>query len=85
MLRGVPPGSGSRKKSPTRMFVIFALSWAIALVTGSGWIGRPLRWVWVLTLVGVGMSAGVAWAQAIATLRAARAQRSEETATESPE
>jgi len=41
----------------------------IAVATGIAWLGQPLRLVQVLTLIGLGMVAGVSWAQAIRRLR----------------
>ncbi len=57
------------------MFFLFAASLAIALITGIEWIGQPLRLVQVITLVAVGMAAGVSLTQAVVTLRAERAER----------
>ncbi len=47
------------------MFFLFAASLAIALITGIEWIGQPLRLVQVVTLVAVGMAAGVSLTQAV--------------------
>jgi len=47
-----------------REFALAAFSIIIALVTGMDWMGKPLRLVQVLTLVALGMAAGVALARA---------------------
>jgi hypothetical protein len=51
------------------MILAAVISIVIALATGADWIGRPLRAVQLLTLLGLGMTAGVAWAQAVARWR----------------
>lgn len=44
----------------------------IAVVTGIQWLGGPLRLVHLPTLVGLAMTAGVAWAPAVARVREGR-------------
>jgi hypothetical protein len=59
----------TRTRSAAPMFVVAAVSIVIAVAAGVGWLGQPLRMVHLLTIVGLSMSAGVAWAQAIARAR----------------
>ena len=56
-------------RSALPMILAAVISIVIALATGADWIGRPLRAVQLLTLLGLGMTAGVAWAQAVARWR----------------
>jgi Flp pilus assembly protein TadB len=53
-------------------FIIAALAILIAVVTGVGWLGQPLRLVHLITIVGLSMTAGVLWSQAV--MRAQRAR-----------
>ncbi len=62
----------SDTRSAVPRFVVAGLALAIAVVTGVQWLGEPLRLVHLLTLVGVAMTAGVAWAQALARVRQGR-------------
>jgi hypothetical protein len=41
----------------------------IAVVTGIAWLGKPLRVVQLLTIIGLSMTAGVAWARAVWRVR----------------
>jgi hypothetical protein len=51
------------------MILAAVLSIAVALATGAAWIGQPFRAVQLVTLVGLGMTAGVSWMQAVTRLR----------------
>ena len=53
--------------------VLAAISLALAVVTGLEWLGKPLRMVNLLTIIGLSMTAGVAWMQAV---RRGRQERS---------
>jgi uncharacterized membrane protein len=46
-------------------FVLAGLSLVITVVTGLAWLGRPLRMVNLLTIIGLSMATGVSWAQAV--------------------
>ena len=46
-------------------FVLAGLSLVIAVVTGLAWLGKPLRMVNLLTIIGLSMTAGVSWTQAV--------------------
>lgn len=59
----------TRSRTAAREFVVAGLSILAAVVTGFDWIGEPLRWVHVITLVALGMAAGVALARARMRLR----------------
>jgi len=51
------------------MFLAAILSIVVALATGAAWIGQPFRAVQLVTLVGLGMTAGVSLMQAVARRR----------------
>lgn len=55
--------TATRSAVPT--FVLAAISLVLAVVTGIDWLGKPLRMVNLLTIIGLSMVAGVAWAQAV--------------------
>jgi hypothetical protein len=67
-----------RSKSAVPRFAIAALSILSAVFTGVAWLGQPVRMVHLLTLVGLGMTAGVAWAQAIWHVRDRAPERAED-------
>jgi Flp pilus assembly protein TadB len=50
-------------------FLPACIAIVIAVATGIAWLGQPLRLVQLVTLIGVSMVAGVAWAQAVSRLR----------------
>ena len=66
--------------SAVPQFAIAALSILSAVITGFAWLGQPLRLVHLLTLVGLSMVAGVAWAQAIWRVRHRANERAEDPA-----
>jgi len=51
------------------LFLAAALSIIAALATGAAWIGQRFRAVQLVTLVGLGMTAGVSWTQSLMRLR----------------
>jgi hypothetical protein len=53
----------TRSAVPT--FVLAVISLVLAVVTGIDWLGKPLRMVNLLTIIGLSMTAGVTWAQAV--------------------
>ena len=55
--------TGTRSAVP--VFVLAAISLVLAVVTGIDWLGKPLRMVNLLTIIGLSMIAGVTWAQAV--------------------
>ncbi|MGZ3333454.1 MAG: hypothetical protein ACXU9O_15150 [Gemmatimonadaceae bacterium] len=55
--------TGTRSAVP--VFVLAAISLVLAVVTGIDWLGKPLRMVNLLTIIGLSMTAGVTWAQAV--------------------
>lgn len=65
-------------KSAVPQLVIAALSILSAVFTGLAWLGQPLRIVQLLTLVGLGMTAGVTWARAIWRVRRRAPARAED-------
>jgi hypothetical protein len=44
----------------------------IAVVTGVEWLGKPLRLVNLVTIIGMSMFAGVTWMQAVLRARGGR-------------
>jgi hypothetical protein len=61
-------------RSAIPAFVLAGLSLVIAVVTGLDWLGKPLRMVNLLTIIGLSMIAGVTWAQAVQRARQARSE-----------
>ena len=51
--------------SATPAFVLAGLSLVLAVATGIEWLGQPLRLVHLLTIIGLSMTAGVSWSQAV--------------------
>ena len=47
------------------------LSIVVAVATGIAWLGQPLRMVQLLTIIGLSMTAGVAWGRAVWGVRQA--------------
>lgn len=62
-----------RTRSSIPAFVVAAISLVLAVVTGLGWIGKPLRMVNLVTIIGLSMIAGVSWMQAVLRAREERA------------
>jgi hypothetical protein len=60
-------------RSPVPIFVLAAISLVLAVVTGIDWLGKPLRMVNLLTIIGLSMTAGVTWAQAVSRVQQKRA------------
>jgi hypothetical protein len=56
-------------RSALPMFLAAVVSIVVALATGAAWIGQPFRPVQLVTLVGLGMTAGVSLMQALMRLR----------------
>jgi hypothetical protein len=56
-------------RSALPMFLAAVVSIVVALATGAAWIGQPFRAVQLVTLVGLGMTAGVSLMQALMRLR----------------
>ena len=52
-----------------RSFVLTGLAIIISVATGITWLGEPLRLVHLLTIIGLSMTAGVAWARAVWSVR----------------
>jgi uncharacterized membrane protein len=55
-------------------FVLAGLSLVITVVTGLAWLGKPLRMVNLLTIIGLSMATGVSWAQAVWRARQERSR-----------
>lgn len=73
-------------RSVVPAFAVAALSIAVAVGTGLAWLGKPLRLVHLLTIIGVSVSAGVSLAQAVWRARQLRHEsRSESSVAASPE
>ena len=60
----------ARSAVPT--FAVAGLSVLLAVVAGVARLGHPLHLVQLLTIIGLSMTAGDAWAQAISRARDAR-------------
>jgi hypothetical protein len=52
-------------RSAIPAFVLAGLSLVLAVATGIEWLGKPLRLVHLLTIIGLSMTAGVSWMQAV--------------------
>ena len=52
-------------RSTILAFVLAAISLVLAIVTGIDLLGKPLRMVNLLKIIGLSMLAGVTWAQAL--------------------
>jgi hypothetical protein len=63
--------TGTRSAVP--VFVLAVISLVLAVVTGIDWLGKPLRMVNLLTIIGLSMVAGVTWAQAVSRVQQKRA------------
>jgi hypothetical protein len=59
-------------RSALLTLVLAAISLVLAVVTGIDWLGKPLRMVNLLKIIGLSMFAGVAWAQALMRTRRER-------------
>jgi hypothetical protein len=59
----------TKPPSAKAAFRITAISLLVAIATGASWIGQPFRAVQLVLILGLGMTAGVSWAQAIARHR----------------
>ena len=55
--------TGTRSTLP--LFVVAAISLVLAVVIGIDWLGKPLRIVNLLKIIGLSMTAGVMWTQAV--------------------
>jgi hypothetical protein len=62
-------------RSATPAFVVAGISLALAVVTGVAWLGQPLRLVNLLTIIGLSMTTGVSWMQAVSRVRQERNDR----------
>jgi hypothetical protein len=58
-----------RTPSAIPAFVIAGISLVLAVVTGIDWLGKPLRLVNLITIIGLSMTAGVSWMQAVLRVR----------------
>ena len=58
-----------RTPSAIPAFVIAGISLVLAVVTGIDWLGKPLRLVNLITIIGLSMIAGVSWMQAVSRVR----------------
>jgi hypothetical protein len=56
-------------RSSIPAFVVAGISLVLAVVTGVDWLGKPLRMVNLLTIIGLSMTAGVSWMQAVLRAR----------------
>jgi hypothetical protein len=59
-------------RSAIPAFVLAGLSLVLAVATGIEWLGKPLRLVHLLTIIGLSMTAGVSWMQAVSRARRER-------------
>jgi len=59
-------------RSAIPAFVLAGLALVLAVATGIEWLGKPLRLVHLLTIIGLSMTAGVSWAQAVWRVRQER-------------
>lgn len=59
----------TRNRAVVREFVIAGISIVVAVAAGLDWVGKPLRLVQLVTLIGLSMTAGMAWARAVWVFR----------------
>jgi hypothetical protein len=59
----------SRNRSSVLAFIPAVVAIVVAFATGYAWIGRPFRLVQLVTILGLGLTAGVCWMQAIVRLK----------------
>ena len=71
-------------QSPMREFMLAGVSIVVAVATGMAWLGQPLRMVQLLTIIGLSMTAGVAWGRAVWRAREGRSGRSGDPAGSRP-
>ena len=71
----------TRTRSAIPTFLLAGLSFLLTVVTGVAWLGRPLRMVNLLTIIGLGMTTGVSWMQAVWRARQERSERNSESPT----
>ena len=64
--------TGSRSSLPA--FLLTGISLVLAVVTGVEWLGKPLRMVNLLKIMGLSMFAGVSLVQAVLRARQERAR-----------
>lgn len=62
--------TGTRSTIPA--FVIAGISLMVAVVTGIDWLGKPLRMVNLVTIIGLSATAGVSFSQAVWRVRQER-------------
>jgi hypothetical protein len=55
----------SNTRAVVREFALAAISIVLAVTAGVAWLGKPLRLVELVTLIGLSMTAGVSWARAV--------------------
>ena len=70
----------TKTRSALPAFVLAGLSLMLAVVAGVEWLGKPLRMVNLLTIIGLGMAAGVSWTQAVWRARQDRSGTSADSA-----
>lgn len=58
-----------RKPSAVPAFVIAGISLVVAVVSGVEWLGKPLRLVNLVSIIGLSLLAGVTWMQAVSRSR----------------
>lgn len=64
--------TGTRSAIPA--FVVAGISLVLAIVAGLDWVGKPLRMVNLVTIIGLSMTAGVSWSQALWRVRQERSR-----------
>lgn len=62
----------NRAGSSLPAFVIAGISLVLAVAAGVDWLGKPLRLVHLVTIIGLSMLAGVTWMQAVLRVRQER-------------
>ena len=72
----------STTRSSAPAVLLAAISLLLAVVGGIEWLGKPLRLVHLLTIIGLSMTAGVSWAQAAASIRRDRRRQTDALAIE---
>jgi hypothetical protein len=60
------------KRSTSRPFLLAGISLVVTVAAGVDLLGKPLRLVHLVTIIGLSLTAGVSWAEAIWRVREQR-------------
>ena len=63
------------RRSPIWGYVLAGASLVLTVTTGVGWLGEPFRLVHLVAIIGLGMTTGVLWMQAVSGARDVRGDK----------